>query len=312
MEVAVFGIKGDLSVRERAFSHLLQACEALSQEKPLVLLVTCHRFEVYFTLSDTDQTLETLRCLAKQNDLEKYSYLHLKKECFFHLCKTASGLDSLIVGESEIQRQVKKAYRQYKHNLPFPLHYLFQKSLMISKQIRTKFLHQSKSFKLGSYLLNSMINNYTNPKVLFVGNSEMNRSILSYFKMFHNIQLSMCSRFEIRMNIHTIPWKQLHRWTQFDVLICASKQTSFCICPQQTVKKISIFDLSVPRCVDPSLSKDRNISLKNIDEIYAAISSNKEMLEKKCLLFIEARIDRLTQLYENKEKYKQEIQKAAC
>lgn len=309
MQIAVLGVKGDLDVRERALKALLKTCEILSQNIPIVVLTTCHRFEIYFSSFKDTHTLKFFLSLIKQNNLEKHSYLFSKKKCFVHLCKTAAGLDSAFIGESEIQRQVKKAYQTGK-NLPFSLHYLFQKSLMISKEIRTQFFTKQSLFKLEKTLLDKILKQVSHPKVLFVGNSEMNRKILSHFQRFPNVHSSMCSRFSSQACIEN--WKLLDRWVEFDAIICASKQKEFCIHPAKTTKPVSIFDLSVPRCVDPKVGEDANVYLKNIDEIYQGIDSKKHVFEKSCTLFIETKVNKLVEIYEKKEKYKSELQKAAC
>src|SRR5690606_28718481 len=110
----------------------------------------------------------------------------------------------------------------------------------------------------------------------------------SYFQKFPNVQSKMCSRFSTQKGIDD--WKLLGRWIEFDALICGSKQKEFCIHPTKTFKPVSIFDLSVPRCVDPKIKEDSKIYLKNIDELHQEIASERYTFEKHCDLFIETRV----------------------
>ena len=80
-----------------------------------LLLTTCNRVEVYGVSNKWISTDEIARCLmAKTNrNPENYAppfYRYENNKCVQHLFRVASGLDSMVVGESEIFGQAKKAY----------------------------------------------------------------------------------------------------------------------------------------------------------------------------------------------------------
>ena len=109
-----------------------------------LLLTTCNRVEVYAVSEKRISTDEIARCLiAKANRdpndyaLPFYRYEHNK--CVQHLFRVASGLDSMVVGESEIFGQAKKAYESARTSGavgPY-LHRLFQRAFRVAKQVRT-------------------------------------------------------------------------------------------------------------------------------------------------------------------------------
>ena len=76
--------------------------------------------------------------VEEEFDHKLYSYFGV--DCFSHLTRVTLGLDSAIIGETEIQGQVKLAYENTSdyHPLPEALHFLFQKSLGISKKLRSE------------------------------------------------------------------------------------------------------------------------------------------------------------------------------
>ena len=76
--------------------------------------------------------------VEEEFDHKLYSYFGV--DCFSHLTRVTLGLDSAIIGETEIQGQVKLAYENTSdyHALPEALHFLFQKALGISKKLRSE------------------------------------------------------------------------------------------------------------------------------------------------------------------------------
>src|SRR5260370_24178065 len=135
----------DVETRERFAGHAETNCilhragctEAL-------LLTTCNRVEVYAASEKRVSTDEIARCLARniENNHNEYAlpfYRYEDEKCVQHLFRVASGLDSMVVGESEILGQAKKAYESArKSGAAGPwLHRLFQRAFRVAKQVRT-------------------------------------------------------------------------------------------------------------------------------------------------------------------------------
>jgi len=82
-----------------------------------VILSTCNRTEIYTLSSPDAKAAERLKStLAKwgeigQNDIERYLYVLTGEAAVHHLICVAAGLDSLAVGEQQIQEQVRQALR---------------------------------------------------------------------------------------------------------------------------------------------------------------------------------------------------------
>jgi glutamyl-tRNA reductase len=78
-----------------------------------LLLATCNRVEVYAVSNKRVSTDEIARCLTRKidNDPHDYAppfYRYEADKCVQHLFRVASGLDSMVVGDSEILGQAKK------------------------------------------------------------------------------------------------------------------------------------------------------------------------------------------------------------
>jgi hypothetical protein len=89
----------------------------VAEEAEAVLLSTCNRTELYFAAGDLDRADSTFRSiLADRVDLpldrlNGYLYLHRDRGAVRHLFRVAGGLDSMVLGEPQIQGQVREAYQ---------------------------------------------------------------------------------------------------------------------------------------------------------------------------------------------------------
>ena len=63
-------------------------------------------------------------------------------------------------------------------------------------------------------------------------------------------------------------WSQLPKWGNYDIVICGTNASSFLVRPlEQEIKTRLLFDLGLPRNVDPKLARHPRIALFNIDEL---------------------------------------------
>lgn len=108
-----------------------------------VLLSTCNRVEVYGASERAIGGAEIAKCLAvnaiDQRE-ENAFYRYENEECAQHLFRVACGLDSMVVGETEVLGQAKRAYEAARNSGgagPF-LHRLFQRAFRVAKQVRSQ------------------------------------------------------------------------------------------------------------------------------------------------------------------------------
>lgn len=111
----------------------------------LVILSTCNRTELYATTRDIQTGQDLLREFLisysglSEEEYRKYMYQPNCYDAIAHLFRVSSGLDSMILGETQILGQVKDAYeaaRKY-NGADSVLNALFQKALYVGKKVRT-------------------------------------------------------------------------------------------------------------------------------------------------------------------------------
>lgn len=290
MHIGVLGMNhksAPLAVREK-FARLCQ--RHFSVDSPLtstfdyVLLSTCNRTEIYFSALHLAEVhtalLECLRrgmaCGCGEWCHQLYSYFG--SECFLHLARVTAGLDSALVGETEIQGQVKEAYRAaLVRALPSDLHCLFQKCLKMGKQVRRcrfaqeGWIAQEKRFvEVGEALLDIAPAAW---RVLFVGFSEINRKMYRQLLRSGVRQVSFCNRSEqalegLEVAVH--PWKGRMEWRGYDLVVFGTRAPHF-LATLEGVQvgsgRLLVLDFSVPRNVDPRIGQLPDVTLLNVDQL---------------------------------------------
>jgi len=147
-----------------------------------VVVSTCNRTEFYLAAESAEHVATQL----ERNLAEKVSghhdpfYRYEKKEAARHLCKVVSGLDSMLLGETEIFGQVKQAYHAaHAAGTTGPvLNKLFQRVFSVGKKVRTQTSIQEGSTSIGNVaveLAEKIFGHLKNSEVMVLGAGEMSR-----------------------------------------------------------------------------------------------------------------------------------------
>ncbi|MDQ6622842.1 MAG: glutamyl-tRNA reductase, partial [Verrucomicrobiota bacterium] len=110
-----------------------------------LLLSTCNRVEIYAVSEQPVANDAITRCLKIASHDEPIDddaaafYRYEEDDCVQHLFRVASGLDSMVVGETEVLGQAKQAYEAARNSggAGPMLHRLFQRAFRVAKQVRT-------------------------------------------------------------------------------------------------------------------------------------------------------------------------------
>jgi len=146
-ESAPVQVRERLSIGERALPRALAALGELPLVSEGALLSTCNRTEAYALLSPDCADPEGLLAdfLAGRHGLERrefdgHLYCYHEGAAAAHLFAVAAGLNSMILGEPDIQRQVRQAMdAAHGAGVSGPvLHKLFQDALTVGKRARTE------------------------------------------------------------------------------------------------------------------------------------------------------------------------------
>ena len=268
-----------------------------------LLLTTCNRVEVYGVSHKRISTDEIARCLTKNpiRDPHYYAppfYRYEAEKCIQHLFRVASGLDSMVVGESEILGQAKKAYElARKSGAAGPyLHRLFQRAFRVAKQVRTHTDIARGAVSVGSVavdLAQRIFGRLSDCKVLVLGAGEMSertaRALISRGVTDLRVtNRSMDRACELARAVggRSIPFETWEtQCREIDIFITSTTSET----PLLTTEKLApllrdrldhplfIIDIAVPRDVDPSVNEMEGVYLYDIDAIRSVAEQSLEL-----------------------------------
>jgi len=307
-----------LDVREAIAFSPEQASEALSELitegllKEAIILSTCNRTELYAVGVAHEILISrfaALKMISVQT-VESHVYRHSGLSACEHIFRVASGLDSMVLGETQIIGQLKTAHRiaEGVEAVGAVLRTTLQLSYSIAKVIRAKTQVGSNVVSLPSVSLKvarQIFGDLDLIKVSFVGAGEMIRLCAEYFAGSTNAKLFFANRTHEKARelarefggegygIDSLR-EQIER---ADVLIsCTSSQTPIigkpllehCLRGRRN-RPVLLIDLAVPRDVDKDVAKLRDVFLYTIDDLGEIVrqgQANREIAAKEASKYI--------------------------
>ena len=270
-----------LPIRE-AIARVFSSCDLPLMDR-CVPLLTCNRAEWYFSTQNPASTHQKIIAYIKANagaEAACHLYTFFGFECFRHLGRVVAGLDSLFVGETEIQGQVKTAYDAVRTKKPLPpeLHFLFQRSLRTGKVLRKSMQLPSDNGLCGQVadLIVDHVHDVKEPTALLIGTSQVNRRLAKMLRergvqvTYVNRTLTRAQEAAEEIGGNVLPWTELlSAWTLFPCVVAATRSPDYVLRPQKFSREMSLrpqllIDLGVPRNIDPVLATDRH-RIVNID-----------------------------------------------
>src|SRR5213594_768785 len=258
-----------------------------------LLLTTCNRVEVYAVSQKRVSTDEIARRLTRKIDIDPQDYApsfyrYEAEKCVQHLFRVASGLDSMVVGESEILGQAKKAYESARTSGavgPY-LHRLFQRAFRVAKQVRTHTDIARGAVSVGSVavdLAQRIFGKLSDCKVLVLGAGETSertaRALIS--RGVSDLRVSnrsMDRACELAQAVggRAVPFDEwAAQCREIDILITSTASETPLLTPAELApmvherldRPLFIIDISVPRDVDPSVNEIEGVYLYDIDSL---------------------------------------------
>src|SRR5205809_2926579 len=258
-----------------------------------LLLTTCNRVEVYGVSHKRISTDEIARCLTKNpiRDPHYYAppfYRYEAEKCVQHLFRVASGLDSMVVGESEILGQAKKAYELARKSGAAGqyLHRLFQRAFRVAKQVRTHTDIARGAVSVGSVavdLAQRIFGRLSDCKVLVLGAGETSertaRALIS--RGVSDLRVSNRSADRAVELAQAIGGRAVSfdEWApqcrEIDILITSTASETPLLTPEKLApmlrerldRPLFIIDIAVPRDVDPGVNELEGVYLYDIDSL---------------------------------------------
>ncbi|MDR2405149.1 MAG: glutamyl-tRNA reductase [Deltaproteobacteria bacterium] len=321
MDICVLGVghhNAKVEIRER-----LQRPDSLTSDyifhlhttglmSESLFISTCNRLELAFYAPDPyaarDAVLERLGAKTgiPLDELAEIAHFYLNEEAVHYLFRVASGLDSQVVGETQILGQMKNAYRQasiYKTIGPV-ISKLFHKCFQVAKKIRTETSIASGRVSIASAAVNTAADmlgegGLKGKTVLVIGAGEMSSHLLAHLQPKEPGRLVVLSRslgrardLSERFQAQVMTMPQLgEALEQSDVVFSAAgggkavlvKDELEPILQKRAGRPWWIFDLGVPRNVESCVGQIPAVTLVNIDDFNVLIKSGQDKRKQEAL-----------------------------
>ncbi|MBQ9067390.1 MAG: glutamyl-tRNA reductase [Clostridia bacterium] len=269
-----------------------------------VILSTCNRLELYFDGGpDTVRPMQEALCSAKGvvlSALLPYVRVYLEDRAILHLNRVACGIDSMVLGEDEILRQLKEAYSLARENgvTDTAFNTIFQMTFAAAKSIKTETGLSKTPVSIGTLAAREALS-FTggNGTVLLIGASgtigsataknlmeQEGLTLIGTTRSHHGAREETSRDARIRW----IPAPERYAWMErADVVISATTSPHYTVLATslsdalQTEKPRLLLDLAVPPDMDPDLAALPGITLRDLDYFRILSAENNRFREQE-------------------------------
>ena len=268
-----------------------------------LLLSTCNRVEVYAASVSRVSTLDIARCLDRRIDSHMSPesapfYRYEDAQCVRHLFRVASGVDSMVIGETEILGQTKKAYEAARASGAAGryLHRLFQRAFRVAKQVRTHTDIARGAVSIGSVavdLAQKIFGDLGNCKVLVLGAGDTSektaRALVSRGVSDLRVSNRSGERAENLAQLTAARVVPFEHWIdecrEIDILITSTSADVALVGRDQLApmlraridRPLFIIDIAVPRNVDADVNALDGVYLYDIDSLQSIADQSLAM-----------------------------------
>lgn len=306
MAVIVVGIShrgATVDVRERiAFSsadarRALETLHGMAVIREGILVSTCNRTEFYLVEGDAAAAPAIWNLLSDRlgGDAAQYGYVMRDREAVSHLFSVASGLDSMVLGEAQIQGQVRDAWETCRTSSGVMLNRLFQTSLQVAGRVRSETSISRGAASVSSaavQLAKKIFGSLSGRRAMVLGAGEMAELALECLAsegvraaIVANRTFERATELAARHGATAMHYDDC--WTQLadvDILLCSTASPHPIVRVEHIMpslhargdRPLCVLDIALPRDVDAAVGALENVYLYNVDDLQAVIASSLE------------------------------------
>ena len=258
------------------------------------LLSTCNRTEFYLVDSENDPIPAIWEELSTRlgDDAQRFGYVRRDRDAAAHLFRVASGLDSMILGEAQIQGQVRDAWEASRSQSGAALNRLFQSALLVASRVRSETAVGRGAASVSSaavQLAKQIFGSLRGRRVMVLGAGETAELALQCL-MAEGVRAAIVAN---RTYARAAELARLHGATAMRYDACWSELADVDVvitstaAPHPVVRSehiaptlaargdrpLCILDIALPRDVDPSVRELGNVFLYDLDDLRSVVAT---------------------------------------
>lgn len=287
-----------------AFEHEICARYLVSG---CLVISTCNRSEIYYSgdksLLPVIEKEAALIKHADYSEMKRYFLTFCGEGALRHLFKVTVGLDSMVLGEDEIMRQMKEAYQlSLAHNhTSNEMNIAFQNAFYQAKRIKTSTRISTTPVSVATLAVNKILDHakeISRPVVLVVGATGKMGSILvrnlcgrGGLKVYGTVRSSVrdIAGYVTTDLIHMIHYRDRYQYMKTaDVIVSVTASPHYTFTSEEVAKVLDgqscrklFIDLAVPSDIDKDISAMEGLEVIDIDYFEKASLENNELKQQE-------------------------------
>jgi glutamyl-tRNA reductase len=288
-----------------------------------LILNTCNRVEIYGVANGPESRTRLEESLSRSHGFDTAAFVRhgfwlTGEEVVRHAFEVAAGLDSQMVGETEILGQIKSSYAGAAATASTGpiLNRLFQKSFQAAKWARTHTGISRGQVSIGNVaaeLAQRVCGELQEISVLLVGTGEVAEKTVQALVSRGASRVTVAGRNLIKarqladsfqgpcMSVADVP----RVLTFHDIVICSTaspepllrKDQVAPALRQRPTRPLFAIDLALPRDIEPAVGKLSNVYLYNLDDLAAIANENLKARQAEVEKARHALVERATHLW---------------
>ncbi len=319
---APLAVREKLALDPAAEAALGAELAGLGGLREFAVLSTCNRVEFYGVAAEpgTAVRVQAAFCARQRFDAAEFDKFRLNlagRDAIQHLLEVSAGLDSQMLGETEIFGQVKAAYAaaQERGTAGPLLNRIFQKAFQAAKHVRTHTAINAGQVSVANVAVDLALNIFgdlAQARILVLGAGEIGEKTARAFQSRGAGTLTVCSRRGERamalagqLGASALPFEQREaRLAEFDVVVCStaaphavlSLVAATAAMRRRPTRPLFFIDLALPRDVDPAVADLDNVFRYDLDDLAKIAEQNRSAREAeiaRCRELLAGRADAL-------------------
>ncbi|MDW7674370.1 MAG: glutamyl-tRNA reductase [Bacillota bacterium] len=303
-------VREKLAFSNRAVPEVMEKLKTYPSIDGCAILSTCNRMEIYAAATDVEIGLKSIHKFLQDatgidlTDIHNYFYSQTCENGVRHLFRVAAGLDSMVLGESQILGQVKEAYQLSCDNNSSNgvLNTLFQQAITVGKRVRTETEIDKNAVSISYAAVEKakqVFGSLEGYSTLIIGAGEMSEltakhlvangvsSVLVSNRSYERAKL-LAEQFGGKAIKFDLLFDHLH---DADIVISCTASPKYILSKEQMAsvmakrnnRQLFMIDIAVPRDIEPTICQLAGVTLLDIDDLQYVVDKNLEERKKEAI-----------------------------
>lgn len=309
MHVVVVGLNyqtAPVEIREKFTWKADELSQALLQLKDTtsilecVIVTTCNRTEIYLVVDKLERYTHYIRNFLERwfklprEQFKPFLYTYTMQDAVGHLLKVVSGLDSLVIGETQILGQVRDAFllAQQLKATGVLFNMLFKQAITFGKRAHYETAISENPVSISTAAIDlgkRTIGSYIDKNVMLIGAGKMSKLAAKYL-VYHGVNHMIVVNRTLDKAIEIVKqfggeactFEQLPlQLSHVDIVISCTSADSYIITADMVKAAVKLrqesplvmIDIAVPRDIDPKVKEISHVQLYNVDDLEMVIEN---------------------------------------